>query len=706
VKLVVKKCHHGSTQKFKRECGAWSSGHGKGKRVMHTNGKTVYMDKYYGEKAQLWHYKEFVRHSRCSKKRYKVMKFHGHRGTTVMLPNLLSIPDKEITVSMWLKPQRGVPFSYASKHHVAAFVVELPFSTRKPCEITLYVKDSRLPTKVRISRSKWTHVAASWRSKTGEVKMYVNGKLKYRKKGIKRGTKITSGGCLLLGQKAKQACKTRIKAASYKGRMTDVMIWKGILNPKKIFRHSYLPVSEKVLAKVGKLTAPRPPSNLRAAWLSRQYGSQELGKNKRFPPVCKLVKQKRAIKKIRGPGGWMSWGGTGDVHYRDFNNCKYDDQSVGEWAAVEMQKKYFRAYPLRITYRTSPNRQRCSWCQNGAVSYIDGCAVEYKGDQASAGFGGFNFPNSNYRPYASFKSKKATGGWQRSRFMRARCARHSMHAILTDGSMIRCARASINIRVPRKLQGKVGGMAGNGLRGQWIAGPNRRVSGIKPYRPVPGLRGCFRNYQYGNPRSPFNGNSPNKPIVKLLKSWQVDSRGTVKSAFRYCCGRNAGSFNRVAGQKIKPIKKVSSNRPTGAKKKAKHACRVLRNNKKYFKKCIFDYFVLGAKAVRKNLKDRMRKRRGKVKTPGAFNVRDLSRWRNDAKWVGAPSWGCVDGFAKLVNKIHKKHATAAHKQAFMSKNCQCKARYLGECAYDHFICIAHRKLTEYRSLLASHVYGK
>merc|ERR1711966_590223 len=120
---------------------------------------------------------------------------------------------------------------------------------------------------------------------------------------------------------------------------------------------------------------------------------------------------------------------------------------------------------------------------------------------------------------------------------------------------------------------------------------------------------------YGNPRSPFNGNSPNKPIVKLLKSWQVDSRGTVKSAFRYCCGRNAGSFNRVAGQKIKPVKNVMRNRPAGAKNKANKKCKALRNNPKARAKCLFDVMVMGKKAVKETVRDRMEQRKTKTSSP-------------------------------------------------------------------------------------------
>jgi len=702
--LRAKRCKDSDSQKFRKECGAFSSGKGKGTRVMHTDGRKVVMDKYYGEKSQLWHYKEFVRHSRCGRKRYKVMKFNGKLSTTVEMKNFLSMPRKHITLSMWMKPRKGTPFSYASKNHVNAFVIDLPTNTGKSLGITLWVRNRRIKTNVKVPPSKWTHVAVTWGNKKGDLKLYIGGKLKFKKSNVMRGRKITPGGCVMLGQKAKRACKRRIFKAAYQGRITDVLLWNKILDGKSILKRSYLPVSPKVLAKIHKLTGPKPPKALRVAWLSRQYGSQELKST--FPPRCTLARQKRAPKKITGPAGWMSWGGTGDVHYNNFNGCKYDDQSVGDWTAVEVFKKYWQAYPLRITYRTSPNRQRCSWCMNGAVSYIDGCGVQYRGDQASATFGGFNFPNSRYKPYASFKNKKATGGWQRSKYMRAKATSGSFNANLADGTQVNCRRVWIGIRVPKKLTGKIGGMAGTGKAGQWLTGPNKAASGLKPWTQAPGLPGCKPRYQYPIPSSPFNGNGANKPIVKWMKSWQVTRPGgPVKSALGYLGPTKPGSFNRVAGQEIKPIKGVSKNRPSGAKAKAKKACRALRNNKKYFAKCLFDYFVLGPKAVKRSIKDRMAKRAAKPFKPTHYDVRDASKWRSNAKWVGSPSWGCVDGFASMVTKLHKKHGQAAHKAKFMKNNCKCKARYLGECAYDHFICIAHRKLTELKELYASHVYG-
>jgi hypothetical protein len=702
-KLKLGKCRESRSQKFDKRCGAFvHMGKKKGKKspdkVFQAAGRSVRLTSYTGKANQLWHYKEFVKHSKCRHKRYKVMKFRGSVKQTVMNRNMVGMPTEMVTVSMWLKGTRGTMFSYASKNHVNSFVLT------NPSALIVYVMDKKIKTKVNVGTKTWTHLAVTWNSKTGKLVVFKNGKRVFAKSKVMRGKKISAGGCLMLGQRAKRACKSRIPRFAYRGELTDVMLWKGPKAQKqahidKIMHH---PVRRAVLAKLGKLTAPTPNKDLRLAMLSRQYASQELGKA--FPPKCKLVK----AKKLSGPPGWMKWGGSGDVHYHSFAHCFYDDQSIGEWTALRVKKKYWSVYPLMVQFRTSPQRQRCSWCQNGAVAYIDGCAVQYKGEKASAGFGGFHFPNSQYKAYAAMNGKKLGTAWRRGRFMRAKAylsnrknygwGHGNFQAILADGTTLACGKGSIRLKVPKKLKGKVEGIAGNGYKGrEWGAGPNGKAWGLRAGVQTPGIAGCKPRYQYPYPRSPFNGNSPDKAIVKWFKSWQVDGR-TIKSAFGYCCGRGPGSFNRVAGQKLKPIKGVSNNRPKGARALANKACRALRNNPKARAKCIFDYMVLGKKAIKKNMRDRMMKRKTNTKKPTHLSVRDLSKWRNDAVWVGHASWGCADSFSKHVTKGAGKKAMKAHRAAFKSKHCQCRAKYLGECAYDHFICIADRAMESVRYL--------
>jgi len=481
----------------------------------------------------------------------------------------------------------------------------------------------------------------------------------------------------MLGQRAKRFCKGRVHKQSFHGQLSDVVVYRGALNAARIRGFISRPLTRAAMKGLDRVGGARPPANMRLAYTSRQYGKEEVGGQ--FPPKCKL---KKPPKKLTGPGGWMRWGGTGDVHYNSFGNCKYDDQGVGDWTALRVDPKWYKSYPLMVTFRTSPQRTNCPWCQKvgkhgSSVSYIDGCAIRFKNEQASAGFGGFRYPRSNYKPYAAWNGKAMPGRWhgrfwysrgRRGRWIRGKHIRGTVKLSrgnhygahwgnarfrLNDGTTLYCAKGNIWLNVRRKLIGKIGGIAGTGQRGkEWIAGPNRKAVArnwqgrVKYKRRVPGMTrfgGCPPRYQYPYRNSPWNGNGPNKPIVQWFNSWKADG-DTLPSAFGYSRGKSVHWFNKA--DRSSPPKGGNSKRPSGAKKKAIHACRALIRNKKLHSKCIFDFLVLGKKGVKGGIRDGMAKRRMKGVKATPQSVRDVSKWRNNAKWVGHPSWGCVNGLRK------------------------------------------------------------
>merc|ERR1712072_909256 len=270
-----------------------------------------------------------------------------------------------------------------------------------------------------------------------------------------------------------------------------------------------------------------------------------------------------------------------------------------------------------------------------------------------------------------------------------------------------CGKGSISLTVPKKLTGKIEGIAGNGVKAkEWGMGPNKKASrGGRPGQQTPGMKNiCKHHYQYPRPNSPFNGNRASKPLVKWFKSWQVDGK-YIPSVFYYAKGRGAGSFNRIAGQKLKPIKSVMKRRPKGSKKGAAKACRALRNNKKALAKCIYDFMVLGRSAIKKSLRDRMAKRLVKGKRSTRQSVRDLSRWRNDGMWVSNPSWSCVGNFRSgkkvLRGQVRRKGKKRIQKAFLVARKttkahgkCVCRRKWHGTCAYDYYFCIAHKMMTD------------
>merc|ERR1719305_1524838 len=252
--------------------------------------------------------------------------------------------------------------------------------------------------------------------------------------------------------------------------MTDFQIWREELGQEGVEKMMTHPVDHAIIDAIGKDKEDlKTPRNMRVGFLSRQFSAEEM--KEPSPPVCKMdVFKKKDTPKLPKVGGNMNqFVGSGDVHYRNLyrghNGCKFDDQSVGEWVLSVVKPKYYRAAPLMIQFRTSPSRTNCPWCQNGAVSYIDGCAVKFHDSQASAGFGGYS---DRYPAYAAADGKVLNnwGRWVQLKHMRVRGNNHHFEATLTDGSTVNCHRGgSIYVRVPRKYTGKIGGLAGTGLGG-------------------------------------------------------------------------------------------------------------------------------------------------------------------------------------------------------------------------------------------------
>lgn len=471
------------------------------------------------------------------------MSFDGSKSKAIMRRNFIGMPSSRVTFTMWIKGTKGTAVSYASKNKLQAFNVEFHSFGAE-----IHVRDVKVKTDVKLVPDQWTHIAVTWDNRAGDVALFRNGELKFHKRGVAKGEEITAGGCLIVGQRQKSFCSGFAHGSSFAGEMSDFQVWTGVLNQHAITAVMQQPVPKEVIEQAGKTEAPDAHKNLRLSWTARQYAKQELDK-----PTCDLDKYK--VKKISGPKGYMKWQGSGDVHYSNFANCKYDDQSVGEWVAVQVDKAHWDAAPLMIQYRTSPQRTNCPWCQNGAVSYIDGCAIKYKDDQASAGFGGFSDP---YTPYAAVNGRRMNNfhHWQRTANFRVRADNSRLQAIMNDGTRLYCRRHSIFLRLPRKYIGKVHGLAGSGqgAPNDWQCGPNTDACPeCKPGQALPAMKNtCSPHYVYGDRNHPFNGNRVTKPLVRWFQSWQADGNH-IPSVFYYESGKHgAGSFNRKNGEKIKP----------------------------------------------------------------------------------------------------------------------------------------------------------
>jgi len=552
-KIVVSDCSEEASQVWEWQCEAFTFLDEESKKtkvlawqkedVDGQERSKVIVEVYFGEPINLWDYTEVIRHSRCRTKRYKVFKFRGTLATTVVQKSFIGWPTTGVTVQFWMKGQSGVPVSYASEG-----VPEPPYMTQlavnlKQGKITLELFDVEFPTDVEVPKFKWFNVAVSWDKKFGNLKLHIDGKEKWKKATQEAKPKegkpqfgeseFLAGGCLMMGHKAKKPCKSRIASTGFVGEMADLLVHRGVLTSEAITDAMFAPVDASYVASIMSDAPVNPPETgkLLIAYLTRQYGSQEY--DTVWPPECILKPEERAsMNEVSADGhAWgklcsmksgstykeknpvtgatlndndckMYWNGVGDVHYKSFGGCKYDDQSAGEWVLAMMKPQYYKLHPLTAQFMSAPTRGGGSWSMfqtviiNGVsytlpamLSYVDGCAMKFKEERVAAGFGGYyyiantgkgNEERSRYTAYGEFqkgetKTRMGSGGWS---YLRASCSGvsrcttsehfHGQMYIpsrltmeMTDGFRIDCYKGGSNLYAPRILAGKIYGLAGN-----------------------------------------------------------------------------------------------------------------------------------------------------------------------------------------------------------------------------------------------------
>ncbi|MDY6911529.1 MAG: LamG-like jellyroll fold domain-containing protein [Chloroflexota bacterium] len=122
--------------------------------------------------------------------------FDGVDDYVIMNP-FNGFPDDEITVELWMKSsdttKNGTPFSYASVAHHNDFLIYNYRST------SIYRGDSNVNSGLSLNDGSWHHIAVTWKSSGGSVKLYEDGQPVYSNV-LWSGTTITAGGSLVIAQ--------------------------------------------------------------------------------------------------------------------------------------------------------------------------------------------------------------------------------------------------------------------------------------------------------------------------------------------------------------------------------------------------------------------------------------------------------------------------------------------------------------------------
>ncbi len=128
------------------------------------------------------------------------MVFDGSMETYVQEKALAGFPQTELTVECWLKSDdagKGTMFSYANSESGNAFRLQ------NQSNLDISIGSVRTGgTGISFRDGKWRHLAVTWKSSDGKIKIYKDGR-EVASGGtatVARGAEILSGGSLVLGQ--------------------------------------------------------------------------------------------------------------------------------------------------------------------------------------------------------------------------------------------------------------------------------------------------------------------------------------------------------------------------------------------------------------------------------------------------------------------------------------------------------------------------
>jgi glucose/arabinose dehydrogenase len=139
-----------------------------------------------------------------------------------------------ITTDLWLKTTTtkaaGI-VSYATSGSADEFHL------RTPSNLRVYVKGTASPaTGVKLNDGQWHHLAVSWTSTGGAVRVYKDGALAYSGT-LRAGTTLTAGGALVLGQDQDSVNGGFETAQAYPGQLDEVALYRTALSLARVQAH-------------------------------------------------------------------------------------------------------------------------------------------------------------------------------------------------------------------------------------------------------------------------------------------------------------------------------------------------------------------------------------------------------------------------------------------------------------------------------------
>ncbi len=156
---------------------------------------------------------------------------HLSGGNDHLVRNTLhSAPITATTVSFWMRSEdsagRGTPFSYATPGEPDALLLT------NYNDLTIHRGAVSVTTGISLTDGDWHHVAFTWRSADGQVKLYKDGAAAFT--GTLTTTPLITGGSLVLGQDQDSLGGGFDPAQAFAGELDEVRIWRTVRSEAEV----------------------------------------------------------------------------------------------------------------------------------------------------------------------------------------------------------------------------------------------------------------------------------------------------------------------------------------------------------------------------------------------------------------------------------------------------------------------------------------
>ncbi|XP_018430996.1 PREDICTED: uncharacterized protein LOC108803671 [Nanorana parkeri] len=150
----------------------------------------------------------------------------------VILRPTITNPLQKVTTCLNTYSELSRPyslFSYATPSYIAAFLIVL----WTPNTYSVYINQEESVFTTDSEPMDWRHTCVTWDSSTGEVQLWVNGKL-YPGGAAMKGSSIAAETSIVLGQAQYSFGGTFGASQSLVGEISDVHMWDDVLTPEDI----------------------------------------------------------------------------------------------------------------------------------------------------------------------------------------------------------------------------------------------------------------------------------------------------------------------------------------------------------------------------------------------------------------------------------------------------------------------------------------